>query len=207
MARTRLRVPVVVYNGLSRKEETRLFIDINTKQKPVPSQLLLDIKHLADIETESEESLRNLFDKFHNDKTSALQGHLSPAEASKTKLTRVTFNQSLKPNLNLFSGREVDEIFIILNAYLLSVRAEIEKKSNDFVLNKPVVFRAFMGLFKYVAQRMVDRFGNEYTSANFQEIISPIFQNMQISKLEKPGTSWSKLEEYLSKRLASKLTL
>ncbi len=49
-ATTKLRVPVVIYNDLSRKEETRLFIDINTKQRPVPPQLLLDIKRLADIE-------------------------------------------------------------------------------------------------------------------------------------------------------------
>lgn len=207
MATTRLRVPVVIYNGLSRKEETRLFIDINTKQKPVPSQLLLDIKHLADIESESEEVLRNIFDNFAEAKGSALSGHMSPAEASKTKLTRVTFNQAVKSNLALFSGREANEIFEILNAYFLALRAEIEKKSDDFLLNKPVVFRAFMGLFKYVAQRMVDRFGNEYTPANFQQIVAPIFQNMQIKKLEKPGTSWSKLEDYLEGRLASKLTL
>ncbi|MCB2074987.1 MAG: DGQHR domain-containing protein [Novosphingobium sp.] len=207
MARTRLRVPVVIYNGLSRKEETRLFIDINTKQKPVPSQLLLDIKHLADIETESEEALRNIFDRFDTDKRSALKGYMSPAEAAKNKLTRVTFNQAIKPNLSLFSGREPDEIYLILNAYILAVRSEIEKKSSEFILNKPVVFRAFMGIFKYVAQRMVDKYGGDYTPTNFQQIIAPVFQNMQIRKLEKPGTSWSKLQDYLEIRLASKLTL
>ncbi len=207
MAKTQLRVPVVIYNGLSRKEETRLFIDINTKQKPVPSQLLLDIKHLADIETESEEVLRVVFDKFGSLKRSALRGYMSPSEASKTKLTRVTFNQAVRPNLTLFSGRDADEIYDILNAYFLALRAEVEKKSDEFILNKPVVFRAFMGLFKYVAQRMVDKFGSNYTAENFQEIVSPIFANMQIRKLEKPGTSWAKLEDYLEKRLASKLTL
>jgi len=36
--RKSLRVPVVVYNGLTRQQESRLFIDINTKQRPVPSQ-------------------------------------------------------------------------------------------------------------------------------------------------------------------------
>ena len=207
MAKTQLRVPVVIYNGLSRKDETRLFIDINTKQRPVPSQLLLDIKHLADIETESEEALRTIFDNFADNSRSALRGHLSPSEASKTKLTRVTFNQAVKPNLALFSGRETSEIYEILNSYFIALRAEIEKKSDEFLLNKPVVFRAFMGIFKHVAQRMVDKFGSDYNSMNFQEVVSPIFQNMQIKKLERPGTSWSKLEDYLSKRLASKLTL
>lgn len=207
LAKTKLRIPVVIYNGLSRKEETRLFIDINTKQKPVPSQLLLDIKHLADIESESEETLRIIFDLFANRKKSALHGYMSPAEASKSKLTRVTFNQAVKPQLSLFSGREPDEIFQILNAYLSAIRAEVEKKSDQFLLSKPVVFRAFIAMFTAVAQRMVDRYGNDYTSKNFQNIINPVFQNMQIRKLEKPGTSWSKLQDYLEARLVSKLTL
>lgn len=36
-AKTALRVPGVIYNGLSRRDESRLFIDINTKQRPVSS--------------------------------------------------------------------------------------------------------------------------------------------------------------------------
>lgn len=44
LAASRLRVPVVIYNNLNRTEECRLFIDINTKQRPVPNELLLDIK-------------------------------------------------------------------------------------------------------------------------------------------------------------------
>src|SRR5207248_1145328 len=51
LAKTTLRVPVVVYNDLSRKDESRLFIDINTKQRPVPNELLLDIKKLAEYES------------------------------------------------------------------------------------------------------------------------------------------------------------
>ena len=47
LAKTSVRVPVIIYNGLSRKEETRLFVDINTKQRPVPSELVLDIKSLS----------------------------------------------------------------------------------------------------------------------------------------------------------------
>src|SRR5258706_2115125 len=40
-ATKRLRVPVVIYNTLNRSQEARLFIDINTKQRPVPNELLL----------------------------------------------------------------------------------------------------------------------------------------------------------------------
>ena len=134
-------------------------------------------------------------------------GRLSPSEASRSKLTRVTFNQSTKPLLDLFPGRSSDEIYEILNAYLTAVSTEITKRSDLRLLTKPVVFRGFMGLFKPVAQRVVDRFDNDYSAENFQTVIAPIFPNMPMKRLEKPGTSWSELRDYLTGRLSSKLAL
>jgi DGQHR domain-containing protein len=206
-AKTSLRVPVVVYNGLSRKDETRLFIDINTKQKPVPAQLLLDIKQLADIESEAEEILRDLFNLFNGEFDSSMNGLLSPSEASKTKITRVTFNNATKPLLALFSARTNEQSYAILNSYLLAVKSELIKKSTMPLLSKPVVFRAFLSLFRDVAQRHVDKFGSDFKPANFQTIIQPMFTNLPIAKLEKPGTSWTNLRDYMEKRLNSKLTL
>lgn len=206
-AKTSLRVPVVVYNGLSRKEETRLFIDINTKQKPVPSQLLLDIKNLADLETDIEQTLRDIFDLFSKKRKSALNGKMAPSEAARNKINRVTFNQSVKPLLTLFTDREPLEIYEILNAYLIAVNEELSNKTSEQVLTKPVVFRAILGLFKAVAQRNVDRFGHVYTPETFKEIIAPVFQNLRATKLTSPGTSPSVLREYLSDRLLSKLSL
>lgn len=206
-AKTSLRVPVVIYNGLSRTEETRLFIDINTKQRPVPPQLLLDIKQLAAIEDESEAILRDVFDYFDQSHDSVLSGHMSPSEALKNKLSRVTFNLAVRPLLELFAGRSSSEIYAIMNAYLTAVSAEIAKKSTAPLLAKPVVFRAFVGVFRYVAQRVVDKYGSEYSASNFQQIIEPVFANLQIKKLEKPGTSWVALRNYLEGRLKSKLTL
>ena len=206
-AATKLRVPVVIYNGLSRKEETRLFIDINTKQRPVPSQLLLDIKQLADIESEAEETLRDVFDFFHDDLDSVMVGRLSPSEASRTKITRVTFNHAVKPLLPMFQSRTSEEIYHILNAYLHAVLTEIDKKTSLELLAKPVVFRSFMGIFRSVAQRVVDRHGTKYTAQNFHDVVAPIFSNLPIAKLEKPGPSWTNLKNYLDKRLSSKLEL
>ena len=45
------RVPVSIYEGLSKQEEVALFIDINTTQRGVPAALLLDIKYLAERES------------------------------------------------------------------------------------------------------------------------------------------------------------
>ena len=207
MADTSLRVPVVVYNGLSRKEETRLFIDINTKQKPVPTQLLLDIKQLAEIESESEEMMRDIFDYFDQDSDSALAGFMSPHEASRTKITRVTFNHAVRPLLNVFPARSSYEIYEILNAYISAVSTELTKKTSQPLLAKPVVFRAFMSIFKTIAQRVIDKYGSDYSASNFQAVIAPVFPNLPMKKLEKPGTSWSALGDYLEKRLMSKLAL
>lgn len=206
-AKTSLRVPVVVYNGLSRKEETRLFIDINTKQKPVPSQLLLDIKNLADLETDVEQTLRDIFDLFSKNRKSVLKGRMSPSEAARNKINRVTFNQSVKPLLGLFSDREPSEVFDVLNAYLIAMDEETQKKTEEPVLTKPVVFRAYLGFFKPVAQRTFDRFGQVYTPENFAEIVSPVFQNLRANKLTSPGTSPTALRDYLADRLSSKLSL
>jgi DGQHR domain-containing protein len=206
-AQTSLRVPVVIYNGLSRKDETRLFIDINTKQKPVPSQLLLDIKNLADIETDTEQFLRDVFDLFHTRRDSALKNRTSPSDSVRNKLNRVTFNQAVKPVLPLFSEREADEVFKILNSYLWAVTSELEKKTDQYLLSKPVVFRALIGFFRAVAQRLVDRYGSDYSTDNFVSVISPVFQNMRITKFERPGTSSAALRDYLVDRLSAKLTL
>lgn len=206
-AKTSLRVPVVIYNGLSRTEETRLFIDINTKQRPVPAQLLLDIKRLAEIESTSEVVLREIFDKFDHSLNSALSGMMAPFESQKNKITRVTFNSAVKPLLESFPDRSVEEIFGILNNYLLAVTNAISKKANEQLLAKPVVFRAFIGLFPSIAQRVQDKYSSEYSPKNFSEILEPIFANMSATRLTSPGTSWTTLRDYFEKRLRAKLTL
>jgi len=90
--------------------------------------LLLDIKQLAEIESESEEVLRDIFDCFDQEIDSSLAGYMSPSEAARSKITRVTFNQAVKPLLAVFPGRSADEIYTVLNAYISAVSAELSKK-------------------------------------------------------------------------------
>jgi hypothetical protein len=136
-----------------------------------------------------------------------LSGLTAPFESEKNKITRVTFNSAVKPLLEIFSDREHDEIFGILNNYLTAVTAAITKKTTERLLGKPAVFRAFMGLFPAVAQRMQDRYSGDYSSGNFAEVLEPVFSNIPLRRLASPGTSWVSLREYLEKRLRSKLTL
>src|SRR5262249_2016220 len=91
LAETALRVPVVIYSGLSHIEEARLFIDINTKQRQVPNELLLDIKQLADRENDRDVLLRETFDLFANDSASTLLGLMSASSRQSNKISRVTF--------------------------------------------------------------------------------------------------------------------
>ena len=183
------------------------FIDINTKQKPVPSQLLLDIKNLAEIESESEATLRDIFDKFDKSSGSNLFGYMAPFETAKSKITRVTFNSSIKPLLEYFPGRSSDEVYEVLNSYIGAVRRSLKQKSEETNISKPVVFRAFLAIFPSVVQRVQDKFGADYSEANFFDVVSPMFNNMPRNKLEKPGTSWVALKEYFEKRLRSKLSI
>ena len=128
LAKTTVRVPVIIYNGLTRKEETRLFVDINTKQRPVPSELVLDIKSLAEYESNIDAFCRSIYDLFKDRTDSILYGLMSPAQKKTGKLSRVTFNSSIKPIYGIFGDREAEEIFNFLNAYLKAMDSGFSKK-------------------------------------------------------------------------------
>lgn len=178
LAETSVRVPVIIYNGLSRKEETRLFIDINTKQRPVPTELLLDIKSLAEYESDIESICREIFDLFNNSPDSCLLGLLSATAKSKGKVTRVTFNAAVKPIYDIFGDRENKEVYEFLNAYLKVMQNGLSKKGIKSI-TKPILFRAIMQLFPPVA-RLVN---GDYTIENFSNVLSPFFSRMSISKI------------------------
>lgn len=204
-SRKPLRVPVVIYNNLTRQQESRLFIDINTKQRAVPGELLLDIKKLADIERAGESELRELFDVFHSSGDSALKGLTSPFDkGGGGKITRVTFNAAIKPLLENFSERPLEDVYRILNSYLLAVQGHLPRNVDSAVLGRPVVFRALIGLFPVVAQRVQDRFDGNYQVENFSTILGPMFAHMPVARLNRPGTSSVALRDYLSNRLQSK---
>jgi DGQHR domain-containing protein len=118
LAKSVMRVPVVIYSGLTRPEECRIFIDVNTKQRPVPNELLLDIKRLAETETDSEALMKDAFDYFNQDGASPLLGLMSPTERRQGRISRVTFNAALKQVLPTFADNDADTVYQILSAYL-----------------------------------------------------------------------------------------
>lgn len=207
-AKSTLRVPVIIYVGLSRKEESRLFIDINSKQKGVPSELLLDIKRMAEYENSTEESLRDIFDLFHTDPNSALIGKLSPASKSKNKVSRVTFNSSVTPVAQFFGGRDIDELYSILNCYLKAFTYGFFKENKiEEQLCNSTVFRALFAVFPEVASKVKDRFGPDYSVDNYDIVMADMFSKISVQKIKKPGNSYKTIATHLSNSMKSNFTL
>ena len=117
------RVPVSIYEGLTRVEEARLFIDINTKQVGVPAALLLDIKQMAQIESQRDSILRMLFDGVRQSTGLDFSKSLSPSKSVKGKVSRVTFNRAVGQALdspifqNLDTRQQLNLVVNFLKAF------------------------------------------------------------------------------------------
>ncbi|MDH4378393.1 MAG: DGQHR domain-containing protein [Vampirovibrionales bacterium] len=207
LAESELKVPVIIYQGLTRTQETRLFIDINTKQKPVPNELLLDIKYLAEIETNSENILRELFNNFNSNSNSSLFGLLSPHGKGKNKISRTTFNSAFQSISDSISNRDVVELYEIFNAYFSSIYMLLKKIGADESLINPIIFRSLVAFFPEVASRVKDRFEGEYTKTNFREVLEPAFNKVSKIKFLKPGRSYKDIHEQLSNSLIKSFSL
>jgi DGQHR domain-containing protein len=203
LAKAQLRVPVVIYNKLTKADEARLFIDINTKQRPVPNELLLDIKRMAENETTVESLLRDVFDLFAKDNESPLLGLMSPSSRSRGKLSRVTFNTALRPIWNSFAGNEADFVYEALSAYLHAWLPSLRKNDAEGNITNPTLFRAIMLLFPAAAERVSDRHGEKYTVQHFVEILEPFFSRLKKVDLKRPGGSPVSLHETFKKALES----
>lgn len=203
LAQTSLRVPVVIYNNLSRRDETRLFIDINTKQRPVPNELLLDIKNLAEYEDDTEKIIRDVFDQFNEDQASPLLGMLSASTRQKNKISRVTFRDAMKPLLEVFSGYQGEEMYQILSAYLSAVLSGLSAKGIRESISSPTLFKAVFLLFADVAPKVKDKFGKAYTIENFNEVLESFYPRVKQSLIKRPGSSHRALHEQLQAALRS----
>ena len=207
IANSSLRVPVVIYNELSRRDESKLFIDINSKQRGVPNELLLDIKRLADYENDDENLLREVFDLFSTDSESAFLNKFSAASKAKRKITRVTFNSSIKPLLSIFRGKDAEEIYYILNSYFLALYTGLGETGCEETLLSSVVFRAFSSFFPSAASKLKDRYGADYTVDNFYSAMEGMFSRIKPTKLKNPGTSYKAITDYLETNIKSEFLL
>jgi DGQHR domain-containing protein len=200
-AKTKLRVPVVVYNGLNKQQESRLFMDVNTKQRPVPNELLLDIKKLAEAESNEEALLRELFDAFGEDTDSPLIGLTSPSAKVSGKLTRVTFNAAVRPALSSFATTTTSVIYPALKGYLQAFYRGLVGIDAREALVSPTVFRAIFEIFPDVAQRVVDRSGTTFNEVEFSGVLRTLFDRVKPSRFKAPPRSHKEFANELSKAL------
>jgi DGQHR domain-containing protein len=207
LAKTKLRVPVVIYNNLSKRDESRLFIDINTKQRPVPNELLLDIKKLAEYETDAEKLVGEVFDLFESESSSPLFGLMSPATRASGKISRVTFYAALKPLFTVFEDSDPLKVYSVLEAYIRAFMEGCARLNAKKAITNPTVFRAMMQFFPEVGARVKDRFDQNYTTDNFLQVLEPVFTKVRASELLRPARSHVELLENLSKALKQQFTL
>jgi hypothetical protein len=182
----------------------RLFMDINTKQRAVPNELLLDIKKLAQNETNEEAVLREVYDLFNQETDSPLFRKMSPSEKTAGKVSRVTFIAAFKAVYESFgdsdAGRIYDVLRNYLHAWLSGLRESVGTRES---VTSPTVFRAILLIFPVVAGRVADRFGQQYSVDNFSEAMKPLFSKLKKSDLNKQGESHIDLSEAFRKKLES----
>jgi hypothetical protein len=145
--------------------------------------LLLDIKRLADTESDTEAMFRDVFDAFDTDTKSPLLGLLSASERKRGKISRVTFNSALKAIDSTFEGSEADEVYAVLSAYIQACKAGLRQHGLENSITNPTLFRAVMLLFPSVAERVSDRH-QEFSVTNFDEIVGPFFARLEIGLAE-----------------------
>lgn len=206
-ARTKLRVPVVIYSGLTRVDESRLFIDINTNQKPVPPELLLDIRRLAEYQGDVETLSGQVFDLFNEQDDSPLLGMMSATAKKSGKISRVTFNASLKPLLTFFPDKPAEDIYVPIANYIRAYIAATEKNKLPNAITEPIVLRGILMLFPDVAERVQYKHGKSYTTNNFFEILFPAFKSLTAQSIKKPGKSAAVFYDVLRKCLKSNFSI
>lgn len=189
LAKSNLRVPVVVYSDLSRVDESRLFIDINTTQKAVPNELLLDIRKLAEYRNDTETRLGNIFDLFATEPSSPLLGAMSASKRKREHISRVTFNTAMKPILSLFGEVDDKKIYDVISSYLTALLHEAKTSGLSIDITAPVVFRAMLVIFPDIAQRVRDKNGTNYSSDNFAVILKDMFKRIKPSAAKQVGNS------------------
>lgn len=166
------RVPVAIYSGLTRADEAKLFVDINTTQRGVPAALLLDIKQIAEIESQKEQLLREYFDRLSTDPRSPLTGKLSAAKSLTGRISRVTFNRALAGALSSGILLDADADFrykLILN-YLNAFDAELGDKK---LLVRSAYFEALMEVIDEIVRSTIALHGNA-KQESLQKVIRPL---------------------------------
>ena len=166
------RVPVSIYEKLNRAEETRLFIDINTKQVGVPAALLLDIKQLAKIESERDSILRELFDGIRKSSNLRFSASLSPSKSVTGKVSRVTFNRAVGQALDsaILQGLDAKRRLGLVVNYLKAFESVLDEQK---ILTRSAFLEAIFDVFDQVVRQSLLSYKNAKPES-LARVVQPI---------------------------------
>ena len=174
----------------------------------MPIQKSIDIKKLAEYEGGKEEFLRQIYDLFMEDNSSALYGKLTPASKASGKISRTTFNSSVKPLIKIFGDKDPADVYEIFNCYLIAFNEWVLRKNKvHSQLFVSTVFKAIANFFPIVAVKVKDKFGAIYSADNFAYYLEGVGGRIKPSKFANPGNAYSPLVEHLEEALAVDFTL
>ncbi len=198
MSKSSIRVPVVIYEGLSREQETELFIDINTLQKPVSQSLLLDVKSFLKTETEAERQCSQIFEGFFKSTGSILKGKLSRAETSTGKISRRVFNHAVEPLLGSLGDLTSAQAYSVINDYLTCLQAVFSEIDNSAptLVTKPIGFQAALMAFPAVLQITLLKH-NHVSKEAWHDSLDVLQHSFPKSRLRRPGSSYKGLGDVL----------
>lgn len=167
-----LRVPISIYEKLSRAEEAKLFIDINTKQVGVPAALLLDIQNLAQMEGNRDAILRELFDGIKKTSSLKISGLMSPAKSAKGKISRVTFNRAIGQALDssVLQGLDSKKRLTLLVNYFQAFENNLEDVT---LLTRSAFLEAIFDIFEQAVRQSLLSY-KDAKALSIGKVIGPI---------------------------------
>lgn len=196
-----IQVPVVIFVGLEVDEEAKLFIDINTNQKGVPTALLLDIKKIAKMESDIESRQSKLFEYLNLE--GPLAGNLLSSDSRRGGISRVAFNESTKKifEVGVLSEESDSTIQRAVQNYLIAVNEVLREANHENAsLTRTNTFRAVFGIFDEVINKTLSVEGNAKVESFYNTI--QLIAGIDFSKYS--GTNRQaqrELEEELRKHL------
>jgi DGQHR domain-containing protein len=198
-----LRIPVVIYEGLSRVEEAKLFIDINRNQKEVPKELILDVQMLLEQVSEEEKVCNEIFTLFRVETDSILHSYINVGENQRGNLSRVVFNKSISPLVNeKLKDLDNEQRFDVINNYLHAVNkvfTEMDDELDGFIA-KNTVFRGLLDISFYVIDKTYSKHA-KLTEDAFYDVLKIIKDNINKRNIKSTGNSYKKFGERLLQAL------
>lgn len=198
-----LRIPVVIYEGLSRVEEAQLFIDINRNQKEVPRELILDVQMLLKQESEEEKTCNEIFNLFRTNNTSILNNYINVGENHRGNLSRVIFNKSISPLISeKLKDLSNEQRFEIINNYLSAankVFTEMDAELEGHVA-KNIVFRGLLDIALYVIDKTFSKH-SKLSEEAFYDVLKIIKDNVNKRSIKTTGKSYKKFGERILQAL------